>query len=237
MAEDDHLRRPTFVPNAKVLPSPTKKQQINIRPGSGMAVIGVFVEVVRGRFMPDQGLPWVWNNDPKATEITIESAFNEDTQLRNTRPAIFIDRDEQIRGRTVLGDFVGQQNTSSLRGFWALDTMPILIECVAAKKAESAIIGDVTSWFLGASSDLIQAAFGLHEMTPCTLGRTQPSERDKGEWITPITFSVQFSARWTNKPAAPLLQQIITRVEASGEDNATAFFEEIALPSFYKAKE
>lgn len=237
MADKEILVRPTFVPDAKNLPRPERPQQVMIRPGSGMAVIGVFVEIIRGRYLPDQCLPWVWNNDPKQTKIAIESAFNEDNELRNVRPAIYVDRDEQVRGRTVLGDFVGQQNTTSTRGFWALDTMPILIECRAAKKAESAIIGDLTSWFLGASSDLIQAEFGLHEMTPCTLGRTQPSERDKGEWTTPITFSVQFNARWTNKPAAPLLRQIIARVEASGVDNATAFFEQIALPSFYKQDE
>lgn len=231
MAEDDRLIQPRYVPDPKNQPSPTRPQVASMRPGSSMAVIGVFVEVVRGRFMPDQGLEWAWADDPKKTQIIIESAFNVDNQLRNTRPSVYVDRDEQQRGRTAIGDFAGQHNPSGLRGFWALDTMPILLECRAAKKAESAIIADVTSWFIGASSDLIQAAFGFHDLTPCSLGRTQPVERDKDEWITPITFTVQFPARWTNKPAAPLLQQILAKVTASGVDNATAFFEEIALPT------
>jgi hypothetical protein len=223
------LKQPQFVPAPELVPRPEQPQIATIRPGSGLAVIGLFVEIVRKRFTQENQLPWVWDNDIKRTKIAIESAFNEDSQVRNFRPAIFIDRDEQTVGRTVIGDFVGQQLTSGKKGFWALETVPILIECLAAKKGESAIIGDLVHVFLHASSDLIQAKFGLHEMTPVSIGRTQPFQRDKDEWVTPVTFDVQYNFRWTNTPTAPLLQQIITTVEASGASTATTYFEQIAL--------
>jgi hypothetical protein len=35
--------------------------------------------------------------------------------------------------------------------------------------------------------------------------------------------------RWTNKPTAPLLAEVEMAVVASGADNATTFFEDIAL--------
>lgn len=227
--EDDSLQdAPSLVPDPQLLPNTAQPQQTNIRPGSGLAVIGVFVEVVRARFVLP-GQPWLYDPDIKKTKIAIESAFNEDKEHRDKRPAIYIDRDEQVLGRTVLGDLAGQHLPSGKKGFWALQSVPILMECVAAKKAESAVIADVAGIFLHASSDLIQAAFGFHEMTPLTLGRTQPYARDKTQWVTPITFSVQYNLRWTNTPTTPLINQIVVRATTSGFDNATDYFQYVAL--------
>ncbi len=221
-----------LTPGPKVLPSPEADQAVMVRPGSGLAVVGMFVEIIRKRFLVAMDLPWIWYSDVKEgleKAIAIESAYNEDTEQRNFRAAIYVDRDEQTIGRTVIGDFAGQHIPTSLRGFWALETVPILIECVAAKKAESAILADIVGVFLHASSDLIQSKFGLHEMTPIVRGRTQPFPRDKTQFITPITFSTQFNLRWTNKPTAPLLQQIVTDISVSGFEDATSYFETIAI--------
>jgi len=221
-----------LTPDPKLLPAPEAEQPITIRPGSSLAIIGMFVEIIRKRFLATAELPWAWHSDIKhegSKAIAIESAYNEDIEQKNFRTAIYVDRDEQTIGRTVLGDFAGQFIPSGLTGFWALETVPILIECVAAKKAESAILADLVGIYLHASSDLIQSKFGLHEMTPITRGRTQPFPRDKNQHITPISFSVQFDLRWTNKPTAPLLQQISADISVSGFTNATEYFETIAL--------
>lgn len=231
MADTDIKDFP-LTPDPKLLPSPEAVQPVTIRPGSSLAVIGMFVEIIRKRFPAEANLPWVWYSDIKEgaeKAIAIESAYNEDTEQRNFRAAVYVDRDEQTVGRTVLGDFVGQHIPTGLRGFWALETVPILIECVAAKKAESAILADIVGIFLHASSDLIQSKFGLHEMTPITRGRTQPFPRDKTQFITPISFSTQFNLRWTNKKTAPLLQQIAAEISVSGFEDATAYFETIAI--------
>lgn len=227
MADENVRDWPGLVPDPQNLPAPEQDQLERIRAGSAMAVIGVFVEVIRGRFlsMPD----WTYDPDIKKTGIAIESAFNEDDAHRNKRPAIFVDRDEQVIGRSVIGDFAGQNLASGKRGFWALETVPILIECVTAKKGESAILADLTGIFLHASSDLIQAKFGFHDMTPVTRGRTQPFARDKNQWTTPVTFTVQYNLRWTNTPTGPLIQQILTKVQDSGFSSATEYFEHIAL--------
>lgn len=220
---------PRMVPEPKNQPAPEEAQHVQIRPGSGMAVIGVFVEVIRKRFPVDSGLPWTWRPNVNETTVVIESAFNEDKAHRNFRAAIYVDRDEQVTGRTVLGDTAGQNIPSGIKGFWALRTVPLLIECVAVKKAESASLADLVDIYLHASSDLIQAKFGLHEMTPTSVSRTQPFPRDTTQWITSITFSAQYPLRWTNAPTAPLLAEIAASVSVSGFEDATAFFEDIAL--------
>ena len=65
-------------------------------------------------------------------------------------------------------------------------------------------------------------------MTPVTIGRTQPATRDKDQWTTSVTFTVQYDGRWTNAPTAPLLQEIALTVARSGCDSATEYFEAIA---------
>lgn len=225
------LKQPSYVPDPANQPQVDGQVRM-IRPGSKLAVLGVFVEVIRQRFsasVVEASFPWRWSTNVQETKLAIESAFNEDQEHRNKRPAVFIDCDEQVMGRTVLGDRVGKDWKSGLEGFWGLQAVPILIECIASKRAESAIIGDLVGNFLHASSDLIQAKFGFHDMTPVTVGRTQPIGRDKNEWITPVTFTTQYPARWTNTPTGPLLQRIEARVMTSGVDSATEFFESIAL--------
>lgn len=215
------------------LPAPEGDQNVRIRPGSPLAVIGLFVEVIRSRFQPSvmgTTLPYVWDADIKKTKIAIESAYVEDLDHRDFRPAVFIDVENATYGRTVIGDRAGQALQTSQEGFFSLDTQPILIECLAGKRGEAFVIGDIVRTFLQASSDLIQAKFGLHEMTPLVLGRPQPSQKDKDTWIAPVTFTVQIPARWTSKPTVTLLQEIILKIAHSGADDATQFFTEIALP-------
>lgn len=225
-------KQPTYVPNPKRQPSPEQAQPASLRPGSKLAVLGVFVEIVRRRFALETvtaDFQWLWDADINKTKLAVESAFNEDKTHRNFRPAVYVDCDDQTMGRVVLGDRVGQNLKTGLEGFWNLQSVPILIECVTAKRAESAALGDAVGVFLQASSDLIQAKFGFHDMTPITVGRTQPSSRDKDQWVTGVTFVVQYPLRWTNAPTAPLLQELEATITASGCDSATEFFEAVAL--------
>lgn len=229
---DDLKPAAGYVPDPKRVPSPEEPQNVSIRPGSKLAVLGVFVEIVRRRFAPETvsaDFQWLWNSDINQTKLAVESAFNEDKQHRNFRPAVYIDCDDQTMGRVVLGDRVGLNRKTGLEGFWNLTSVPILIECVAGKKAESATLGDIVGVFLQASSDLIQAKFGFHDMTPITVSRTQPKPGDKDTWITAVTFVVQIPFRWTNRQTGPLLQELEATIVASGVDTATEYFEAIAL--------
>jgi len=228
----EHGYQPTYVPDPKPLPAPEQKQNEAIRPGSRMAVLGVFLEVIRKGFsvgVVPPNFQWTWQPDIKKTKIAIESSFNEDISHRNFRPAIFIDVDDQTHGRVVLGDRAGQSMRTGRVAFWDLATVPILIECIAGKRAESAIIGDLAGAFLHIASDLIQAKFGLHDMTPVVVGRTQPYGSDKDTWVTAVTFNVQHVMRWTNTPIAPLLQEIVLEATGSDADNSSAYFETLAL--------
>jgi len=208
--------------------APDATQNERIVPSSPLAIIGLFVEIIRRRYSIE-GMPWVWNESVHETQIVIESAFVENTEERNFRPAIFVDKDESTIGRVIVGDRAGVHLPSSMEGFYGLMTVPLLIDCISTRRGESATIGDTTQFYLHASSDLIQASFGLHDMTPVVLGRTTPFERDHDVWVTPVTFTVQVPVRWSSTPTAPLLQDIITEITHSDSDSATEYLEKIAI--------
>lgn len=210
-------------------------QQADIAVGSPLAIVGLFTEIVRERFRPGSGLAWVWgeNPTPQKTEdntedqprkIQIEPAFNETTEVREFRPAIFIDKGETAAGKVAIGNFVGQHLPTGFRAFYALGTVPMDIEVVSDNKGESGLLADITWFYILAGRDLIRSSFGLHELTPPILGRTVPFEGSKGQWSTHITFEVQFDLRWTTLPIGPLLKEIIIRYHDSHETNPDIFF-------------
>lgn len=189
--------------------------------GSPLALVGIFVAVLRERFMAGNGPPdHVWEEDLEATKIVIESGFSPvGLNERNKRAAIFIDKDESVYGKIIIGDRVGVKWSNMQDVQWTLSTVPIIIECVANRKGESAVLGDIVQWTLHASSDAIQGAFGLHDMSPPTLGRTTPYEADREAFSTPVSFQIQYNMRWNITPVAPLLQEVITKIRKANAEN------------------
>jgi hypothetical protein len=212
-------------------PPPTKAstQGDSIVVGSPLAIVGLFVEILRARFTTPNGPPdWPWDANLNNTSIVIESGFaSPGNTERGKKPAIFVDKDESVYAKIVLGDRVGINWTNMADYQWTLSTVPVLIECVAAQKGTSAIIGDIVQWTIHCASDPIQGAYSFHDMTPPTLGRTVPYEADKESWVTPVSFQVQYNVRWSITPVAPLLQEIRAHIRAAGTD-ATTYFIEVA---------
>ena len=204
-------------PNPPPVRGPGQKDPIVV--GSPLAIVGIFVAVLRERFAPGNGPEqWPWEEDLTKTGIVIESGFATlSLEEKNKKPAIFVDKDESVYGKMIIGDRVGVKLRNMLDAQWTLSTVPIVIECVSDAKGESAVIGDITQWTIHASSDAIQGAFSLHDMSPPVLGRTVPYESDKESWVTPVSFQVQYNVRWTTVPIAPILRELRARVHAVGD--------------------
>ncbi|MBU1891245.1 hypothetical protein KJ782_07245 [Patescibacteria group bacterium] len=204
--------------------TPTDDQRVVV--GSPLAIIGIFVEILRARFAAGNGpTDWVWNANLNETAIVIESGFAEGNTERAKKPAIFVDKDESVYGKVVIGDRAGIIWSDMSDYQWTLSTVPVIVECVASKRGESAIIGDVVQWTLHCASDPIQAFYAFHDMTPPTLGRTTPYEADREAWVTPVSFQVQYPVRWRITPIRTLLQEVQLRVQ---DADATAHYLDIA---------
>jgi len=206
-------------------------QQRLIVDGSPLAIIGIFVEVLRERFSAanspnaDQ---WLWLPDINQTKLVIESAFEDNTLVRDKQPAIYVDKDASAYGKVIVGDRVDHNFHNKGDIQWTLSTVPVIIDCNAARRGESAVLADIVQWTLHMTSDVIQATFALHDMSPPTLGRTVPFEMDTDVWNTQVTFQVQYNVVWAYVPVAPLLQSIAARITAAGV-NASDYFTEVVL--------
>jgi hypothetical protein len=208
-------------------------QQADVMPGSPLAVLALVTEIVRARFT-NGDLAWRWtdNPTPEATEdntetgarkVLIEPAFSEGDEVRNFRPAIFIDKQETIPNKVAVGNFAGAVLRKGLRAFYSIATIPIDIEVISDKKGESAILADIVWFYLLAGREQIQATFGLQDMSNPVLGRTVSQEADKRTWVTHITFTLNIGFRWSTIPISPVLREIVTKYYASGETNVDAF--------------
>jgi len=209
-------------------------QQADVMPGSPLAIVALFTEVILERFRPGNGLAWVWSENPTsstaetnqedaARKIVIEPAFNTRLEVRNARPAIYIDKGETSAGKVAVGHFAGQQLPTGLRGFYSLATIPIEIEVVSDSKGESAVLADVSWFYLLAGREVVRETFGIHEFTPPILGRTGIYEADKTLWSTKIAFEIQIDLRWVTKPMSPVLRDIVLRFRSSGETDPNKF--------------
>ncbi len=206
------------------------QDRLTIAAGSPIAIQGIFLEICRERFREDAGIGWVWRSDPTTTDVLIEGSFNEETESKNTTPAIYITRLQTVPSKVVLGDRAGVRLRDAFEGFGTIATVGMQIECVSNDEGESSVLGDLIQYMLLASQDVIQREFGFYDFTSPTLGQTTAYARDVNKWSTPVEFNVQFWIRWSQVPISPLLQQIVHRVTQGGID-ANGYFVDVVRNS------
>lgn len=200
---------------------------------TSLALLGVLVEIIRERFTEgiysDPALKWFWKSDLKTTGIFIESGWNENLEGRNVRPGIWIDRDQNVYGKVSVGDQdqMPVYKNVRLETFYSPGDVDVIIDCTSTKRGESMMIGSIVQDFLHMSSNVIQAFFGLRDMSPVILGRTVPFEKDDKLMNSPVTFRVQYENRWASAPIATTLHRVSLKI--SDVIDPEQYFREIAL--------
>lgn len=216
--------------------------------GSPLAVVGLFVEVIRARFKGDNAiaLPWYWDDDPtpdpnetgepstETSEVTggpgmgrkiyVESAYTSNNEARNYRPAVLVDKDTTQLLKPVIGNRAAWLPKEGLEVYYAIAQIPIEVMCLSEERGESAQIADFVWFHLVACTNLIREEFGIHDISPPVIGKTTPFRRTEGNkdssWNTPIEFNVMVEYRWKTQPIAPLLESVAINLRARGEGDA-----------------
>lgn len=232
-----------------IVTNPTNQPRLegehpDIMPGTPLAVIGCWLAALRYRFNdnPGEPLPWVWdpnlkpNDDedaqPRSEEgeprkLLIEAAFNVEKEVRNYRPAIYVDRGAITPMKHHVDNFVGKHIPSGLKAHHAMADMPMTFLVESESAGESSVIADTAWFFVLATRDIFRKDFGFHEISNPIMGPTQQAEHDKLVWQTVISFNVQFDLRWTTRPIAPFLREINLQIRDA--ENAQLVYHEIAL--------
>jgi hypothetical protein len=214
-------------------PIPVKGQHDFINMSAPLTLIGIYVAILRDRFMASTPsvppLKWNWTSDLKTTGIYIEDGFNEAMEARNVRPGIWVDRDQTVFSKVVVGnqDQVPVTLTTGMLHYYCQATCDMMIECTSQERGESMMVGSIVHEFLHMSSYEIMKTFGIRDMSPVVMGKTTPFERDRAMMVTQIQFRVEYEARWVSLPIAHLLTGVKLKLGESADPEA--FFRDLNL--------
>jgi hypothetical protein len=193
---------------------PTELGQLyEVKIQSPLALVGAFLYLVRNRFKddPSNTLNWKWRDDPGATDITIEAQYNQNTEARDVRPGIYIDRDQTTYGKVSIGNFDQNQHkllqTEHTHHF-SLGQTDIIMECISPVRGESMQLADITQTYLESSKYIIQAVFGFRDISPIVMSRTSPMVKQTDLHVTTLNFRVDYETRWATTPATAALMSL-----------------------------
>ena len=199
---------------------------------SPLDILGIFLVTIRERFIdPGEDFPWVWKADPKDTTLFIEAGAGDETNMKDARPAIYVDRGTIIFPKVVIGDFAGEQRHTGIKGFFTTGTGQMTVDCVSKNRGESAILGDLVQTFILMSSDEILKAHNLRDITPVTLGATEIWEKDERLFNTRVTSEIVFDIKWTVTPVVGGDRTKISGIDAKLSIEGSDAYHEIAVNS------
>ena len=199
-------------------------QHPDVFPGSPLALIAIFVEVIRLRFSQDNAykLPYYWSDDPTPTpdeehtddaprKVMIESQYVQHPDGRDFRPAIFVERGDMPFAKIAVGNRGAYDGASDSNVYVMHATTPIMLLCVAKDRGESMSIGEIVAFYIAAILPELREAFGFQDAGLPILATTQVyrrSSNDIEEWVTPVNLQVTCKHVWREAVIAPKLREI-----------------------------
>ncbi len=203
----------------------------DVFPGSVLALVGCFVAATQARFSQDNtyGLPWAWKDDPTPgtseentldapRTIYIESAYNEDPDARDPRPAILVGNGGTQFIQLWIGNTASYHQPTATKVIIVHAITEIRFECLSNKRGESMQLAQMMADFITGSKDDLREAFCLHNITPvqiseCSLQRASSSSVE--HWSTTVAMQVQGKLMYLHWPIAPVLAEIVARFSAA----------------------
>lgn len=220
-----------------MIPRPTEDSARTIL-STPLSIIGMVIEVIRLRFkkgvFSNPALEWEWEPLEEAVasnpnNIFIESGFNTNIDAYTVRPGIWIDRDQNVYQKKSIGhqDQMPVNISSRLERFYAGGECDVVVDCTSPNRGESMVIGSVVQDHLQMSSNIIQACFGLRDISDVVLNRTVPFDKDDKLWNSPIQFRIYYEIRWASFPVASLMKNAYLGI--AGDTDPEQHFRNIAI--------
>ena len=213
-----------------------KDQHASIAVGSPLAVLGLFVEVIRARFRPpNDDTEYVWRDDPTPVSnedgtidaprfLYIEAGDGTDPEGRDVRPAIFVDKEETVLTQVVIGNRSNFDRQTRTERFYMQASIPITVRCVSDNRGESSILADYVWFHIASASNYIRSEFGINHIAAPVLSPTKIFRRSEGGvdvWNTSVAFAATIEFHWITKPIAPLLKEVRSVLTLNGNGDPT----------------
>ncbi len=203
----------------------------DVFPGSVLALVGCFVSAMQARFSQDNAssLPWVWKSDPTPNidednskdaprTLFIESAYNEEPDARDPRPAILVGNGATQFVQLWIGNTAAYHQPTATKVIIVHAITEIQFECLSNRRGESMQLAQMVADFMTASKDDLREAFSLHHITPVQISECAPQRRDNSaieSWRTVVAMQVQGKLLYLHWPIAPVLAEIVATLNAN----------------------
>ena len=178
-------------------------------------IIGAFVYVVRDRFANQEfkDFPWKHSDDPNKTKIFIDAGSVDSYEQKDARPGVYLDRSSMVFSKLAINNMANFDLTTGVRDFYCLGGGQISIDCISQNRGESTTIADIVASHVLMSEDVFRATVNFRDMSPVTLGATQPWEKDDRTFITRVTTEFTYDLSWRIDPLAVRLERIFNSVK------------------------
>ena len=177
-------------------------------------IVGAYVAVVLDRFKGSEfkEFPWRFNEDPSSTRIFIDAGNVDTYEHKDARPGIFIDRSSMVFQKLAINNLADLDLQTGISRFYCLGGGQISIDCISSNRGESSTLGDLVATHILMSDDIFRAVLGFRDMSPITLGATQPWEKDDRTFVTRVTSEFTHDLSWQIDPLADRLERIFGKV-------------------------
>jgi len=180
-------------------------------------IVGSYVAVVRDRFKGNdsKSFPWQYNEDSSSTRIFIDAGSVDTYEPKDARPGIFVDRSSMVFQKLAINNMAELNLKTGKTGFYCMGGGQVSIDCISSNRGESSTLGDIVATHVLMSDDIFRAALGFRDMSPVTLGATQPWEKDDRTFVTRVTSEFTYDMSWQIDPLAQRLERIFGAVVPS----------------------
>jgi len=180
-------------------------------------IIGAYVAVIRDRFSGiDYGdFPWKFSEEDNKTRIFIDAGSVDTYEQKDARPGIFINRSSMVFSKLAINNRAAYDVKSDTTDFYCLGGGQISVDCISKNRGESSTLGDIVATHILMSEDIFRAVLNFRDMSPITLGATQPWEKDDRTFVTRVTGEFTYDISWRQTPLAVRLSRIFGSVEPS----------------------
>ena len=197
---------------------------------SPLALVGVFLQILRERFSESQQLQWVYvpgDGGRALSTIHIEAGGNPETEDLARRPAIFVNRGPITFTQPVIGDQAGAGFEKGIRAFYAMAETNFVFSVESEEAGEAEQIADLLLSTLMMGSYEIVKAFLFRKLGPFAMSSRAKTRQDTELTVISINAGLSYDVRWRTIPIAPILKEVIVKARESTYTDGNEFFSKI----------
>lgn len=202
---------------------------------SPLALTGMMLSILRHRFHPNFGLPFVWKpvseNDPYTehpdSTIRVEAGGESNRDAGSVKPGVYVVRQPIHVQQMVLDDMSSFGLRTGDRTFLARGNTGFTLICESASKGASSSIADIVMSTFMMGANLIERTFNIHKLGPYSLSATSSIRKDIEVYETHVSIGMQYDLKWANLNLAPMFKEIVAK-----SSNNEQYFVETYTKSF-----